>query len=40
MRCCRLNHIPYDFMQALLKALVFFTGAVIVARNFGDAFAV
>ena len=27
-------------MQTLLKAVTFFTGAVLVSRSFGDAFAV
>ena len=27
-------------VQSLLKAVAFFTGAVLVSRNFGDAFAI
>lgn len=33
-------HPPTILLQQLLKAVVFFVGGIIVARNFGEAFAV
>ena len=32
--------LPSPPVQQLLKAVVFFAGAIIVSRNFGDAFAI
>ena len=35
-----LNACVFDTLQALLKAVAFFGGAIIVCRNFGEAFAI
>lgn len=38
--CARSPACPLACLQQVLKAVAFFAGAIIVSRNFGDAFAI
>ena len=38
--CARSLARPPACLQQVLKAVAFFAGAIIVSRNFGDAFAI